>query len=83
MLNQIRQKIECLWLDNNRHRSVTQLAAIYVENMIFEQIEQFSDPRPTSLTANPSIPPTEENKRQSKGQAEGFLKRCRKSCGMT
>jgi len=45
MLNQIRQKIECLWLDNNRHRSVTQLAAIYVENMIFEQIEQFSAPR--------------------------------------
>jgi hypothetical protein len=44
-LNQIRQKIEGLWLDNNRHRSVTQLAAICVENMIFEQIQQFSDPR--------------------------------------
>ena len=64
MLNQIRQKIECLWLDNNRHRSATQLAAICVENMIFEQIEQLSAPRPdqTGLTAIPSTPPAEENK---------------------
>jgi hypothetical protein len=45
-LNQIRQKVEGLWLDSNRHRSATQLAAIRVENMIFQQIEQFSDPRP-------------------------------------
>jgi hypothetical protein len=49
MLDQICQKIEYLRLNNNRHRSATQLAAICVENMIFEQIEQLSDPRPDRL----------------------------------
>ena len=64
MLDQICQKIEYLRLNNNRHRSAMQLAAICVENMIFEQIEQLSDPRPdqAGLTANPSTPPAEENK---------------------
>ena len=64
MLDQICEKIEYLRLNNNRRRSATQLAAIYVQNMIFEQIEQVSAPRPdqTGLTATPSRPPAEENK---------------------
>src|SRR5215204_1560181 len=57
ILDQIRQEIECLRLNDNRYRSAMQFAAIYVENMIFEQIEQFCRPATDrSLTVHPSTP---------------------------